>query len=307
MRRRVFLTTVALAVLVGTAMAESKEKPKTPQQIAAHLQDVSVTIKAGYAEGSGTAIVREIGKEKTTFIWTAAHVVDGLRKTKEVIAADGTKRTKVAFDDCALVQEVRQDGRRVGEWKFDAQIVKFSAEQDLALLKVRKVGFLDASAAFHLAEDIPAVGTELFHCGSPGGQSVGANSVTDGSVAQIGRTFQGEDGEFDQATVSSLPGSSGGGVFDKTTGEYVGMLTMGLRGQDSFAYYIPVRRMQKWAKDVGLLWAIDPSVDPPTPEELKKIPVEDAGEFNKMKDLEKEGLYYLLRIDCEEIHIAPAC
>ena len=292
MRSIVFAITVLFAF---TAVAA--EKPKlTPQDIAAKLQEVSVTIKASNAEGSGTAIIRKIGSEKVTFIWTAAHVVDGLRKTKEVIASDGTKRTKVEFDDCSLVQEVRQDGRRVGEWKFDAQIIRFSAEEDLALLKVRKVGFLDASADFYLGDEIPAVGTEALHCGSPGGQSVGANSVTDGLVAQIGRTFQGEQGEFDQATVSSLPGSSGGGVFDKETGLYIGMLTMGLRGQDSFAYYIPIRRMKKWAGDNGLLWAIDQSADMPTPEELKAMPVENAGGFGgEQKEPESEGLFHLIQ------------
>lgn len=282
------------------------QEPQTPQQVAAHLQDISVTIKAGSSEGSGTAVVRKIDGEDVTFIWTAAHVVDGLRQEKSVIAVDGTKRTRVEFLDCALVQEVRQDGRRVGEWKFDARIVKFSATEDLALLEVRKKGFLNQSATFYLKPEIPAVGSELWHCGSPGGQSLGANSVTDGTVAQIGRTFEGEPGEYDQATVSSLPGSSGGGVFDKATGEYVGMLTMGLRGQDSFAYYIPVRRMKKWADEVGLTWALDPAAKAPTLDELKKLSVEDSGTFDSStpeaaKHSLPEGLFYLITVDIGNI------
>lgn len=286
-------------LLAPASAAEPQKLPlETPQEVAAFLQEISVTIKAGHAEGSGTAVVRKIGKEDVTFILTAAHVVDGLRSEKEVVAPDGTKRTKVTFDDCSLVQEVRQEGRRVGEWKFDAKVIRFNTEQDLAALEVRKRGFLKHSAEFWKSDVIPAVGTELFHCGSPGGQTVGANSVTDGSVAQIGRTFEGETGEFDQATVSSLPGSSGGGVFEKDSGAYVGMLTMGLRGQDSFAYYIPIRRIQNWAEESGMLWLIDGTVKPPTKDELDDMPVEETSfgsRTNAEEDTEEKGMYYLIR------------
>lgn len=283
-----------LGTLTITAAVCAAAELSSPQQVAAHLQEVSVTIKAAGSQGSGTAVVRKIEGQPVTFVWTAAHVVDGLRRTVEVIAPDGTKRTKVTFEDCDLVQEVRQDGRRVGEWQFDAQVVRFDAEEDLALLRVRKVGFLEASATFWLKDEIPAVGTELFHCGSPGGQEVGANSVTDGAVAQIGRTFPGEKGEFDQATVASLPGSNGGGVLDKATGEYVGMLTMGLTGQDSFAYYIPIRRMKTWAEKAGLMWALDPSAKVPSADDLKKLPIEDSGDFGKRAPLDA-ALFHLIR------------
>ena len=73
--------------------------------VAQELQDVSVTIKAAYSEGSGVIKTREVEGRKINFVWTAAHVVDGLRRVKTVIAADGTERKIVTFDDCALVKE----------------------------------------------------------------------------------------------------------------------------------------------------------------------------------------------------------
>ena len=104
------------------------------------LQRVSVTIKAGNAQGSGTLVTRKIGEDTVTFIWTAAHVVDGLRTTRTVVTPQGTPRILVEYRDAEIVQERQQDGRRVGEVKFDCKIVKVSDAdygEDLALLMVR--------------------------------------------------------------------------------------------------------------------------------------------------------------------------
>ena len=69
--------------------------------VAQHLQDVSVTIKADRSEGSGVLITRDIkpkqdSKEtvKVNFVITCAHVVDGLRSTRTVIE-DGKSKTLV--------------------------------------------------------------------------------------------------------------------------------------------------------------------------------------------------------------------
>ena len=56
-------------------------------QLYQHLQDVSVTVKSGFGEGSGVIVTREVEvapnvKQKVNFVWTAAHVVDGLRSVR---------------------------------------------------------------------------------------------------------------------------------------------------------------------------------------------------------------------------------
>src|SRR3970040_888580 len=64
------------------------------EDVSRHLQEVSVTIKAGGSEGSGITFSRD----GQTFIWTAGHVVDGLRRTRSVIdPKSGTNRTIVEF------------------------------------------------------------------------------------------------------------------------------------------------------------------------------------------------------------------
>ena len=98
-----------------------------------HLQDVSVTVKTFDGEGSGVIVTRTIcvGSEtgKVNFVWTAAHVVDGLRSVRTVIK-DGQSRKIVEFRDAQIVQELVEDGRRVGEMKMEAKVIKYSDSEN---------------------------------------------------------------------------------------------------------------------------------------------------------------------------------
>ena len=60
------------------------------------LQRVSVTIKAESAQGSGTLVTRKVGDQTVTFIWTAAHVVDGSANPNASVIAQ--KRQQPDFD-----------------------------------------------------------------------------------------------------------------------------------------------------------------------------------------------------------------
>ena len=250
------------------------------------LQRVSVTIKAGDAQGSGTLVTRQIGEDTVTFVWTAAHVVDGLRTTRTVVTPQGTSKILVEYRDAEIVQERQQAGRRVGEVKYDCKIVKVSDAdygEDLAVLMVRCKGAypLSACAKFHPDINyIPPIGVDLSHCGSLLGQ-FGANSYTTGVLSQTGRTLAMKGANvkvFDQVTAVAFPGSSGGGMFLKANGEYIGMLTQGVMKLQGFNFIVPVRRIHAWAKAAKIEWAIDPNAEMPTLKEIDAIPVEDAGQ-----------------------------
>ena len=74
----------------------------------------------------------------------------------------------------------------------------------------------------------------------------------------------------------AFPSSSGGGVFNLETGEYLGMLTAGIRNAQGFHWYVPVRRMRGWAKRMNLEWALDANIPMPSAEDLKTIPLDDG-------------------------------
>ena len=270
---RIWMAVVLIVSLSrGADAAGWRDKLPPADKTAQYLQDVSVTIKASSSEGSGVIVTRIISGAKTNFVWTAAHVVDGLRSVEEVIdPASGTKRQVIKFQDARIVKELVESGRRVGELAMDAQVIRFSKTEDLALLKVRKTGFVDASAVFYLDETIPPIGTKLLHVGSLLGQ-LGANSMTSGIQSQIGRTLEGV--EFDQQTVTAFPGSSGGGVFLEN-GAYIACLVRG--AGEGFNLSVPVRRIRKWAIKANIAWALDESVAAPSQADLEKLPVEDSG------------------------------
>ena len=271
-----------LLVLTVIALAVSPAVASVPDD----LQKVSVTIKAGDAQGSGTLVTRKVGDETVSFVWTAAHVVEGLRTTRTVVTAGGNSRTVIEYKDAEVVQERQQDGRRVGEVKYDCKVVKVSDAdygEDLALLMVRCKGAYPLSISAKFVKDpnyIPPIGIELSHCGSLLGQ-FGANSYTTGVLSQTGRTLAMKGANtkvFDQVTAVAFPGSSGGGMFLKENGEYIGMLTQGVMKLQGFNFIVPLRRINAWAKDAKVEWAIDTTAKVPTLKEIEAIPVEDNGQ-----------------------------
>lgn len=251
------------------------------EDIAQYLQDISVTIKAGMSTGSGVLFTREVEGKKVNFVWTAAHVIDNLRATREVIDKNGQKRNIVEFKDAEILREIVFDGRKVGQIQMFAKVLKFSEAdngEDLALMMLRQTGFSEASTQFYLEKDIIPIGSRLFHVGSLLGQA-GANSMTQGIMSQVGRVLQLGSGDgvvFDQCAVGAFPGSSGGGVFlaeEDGKGKYVGMLVRG--AGEGFNLIVPMRRMKKFADRHNIMWALDQNIPAPTMEEILKMSIED--------------------------------
>lgn len=248
---------------------EEKYKNLPPKdEVAQYLQDISVTIKASGAEGSG--VITNING--CNYVWTAAHVVAHLRNTRTIIDSNGSPKVVVEFDDAEVVKVLVEEGRTVGQMRFNAEVLRYSdAEhgEDLALLRVRKKNLSPQRVHFYLEDKIPAIGTNLFHVGSLLGQD-GSNSMTTGIVSQLGRVFQGKI--YDQTTCAAFPGSSGGGVYLQD-GRYVSMIVRG--AGETFNLTVPMRRLHGWAKKVGVEFTLDPSVNVPSDATLKSRPIED--------------------------------
>lgn len=268
-----------------------------------HIQNASVTIKSGRSEGSGNVVTRDVSvndkkTEKINFILTAGHVIDDLRSVREIVDVDGTSKKIVEFEDASIVKEFRQNGRRVGETKLDAKVLKFSdseSGEDLALLMVLMRNFINEGIEFYLNDDILPVGTDLVHCGSLLGQ-MGANSLTNGIMSQTGRVYKGN--VYDQTTVTAFPGSSGGGVFviNNKKPKYVGMVVRG--SGETFNLMIPIRRIVKWTKKNDIEWVVNPDVKVPTLDKILEMSIE-AGYENRSRKTNDEENKKLIFLDGE--------
>ncbi len=281
------LIKLSLSLLLVTSVM-GQEKNST----ADHLQNVSVTIRAegeySNGEGSGVIFTRKDAKgNSVNFVWTAAHVIDNLRKEREVLI-NGSKKTIVEFKDPMVVKEIRQSGRTVGRLQMDAEVLKYSDADDghdLALLRIRKYNFVKDTVTFYLDEDILPLGTDLLHVGSLLGQ-MGANSMTDGIYSQHGRLIKSLNKFiFDQTTCTAFPGSSGGGVYLKKDARYVGMLVRG--AGEGFNLIVPVRRMVDYCEQHKIMWALDPKLPMPTEEKINEMPIEHTPKKVSEDDAEK--------------------
>jgi len=257
------------------------------EDVSSYLQSISVTVTAKAGSGSGVVFTRDIKDgdkvKKVNFVWTAAHVLEGLRSIRTFIDAEGHVKKVIEFQDAEIKKKIIEGGRTVGQLALDARVIKYSdakTGEDLALLMIRKSDFVHDSLKFYVDDEgkgLP-LGSQLFHVGSLLGED-GSNSMTTGIMSQVGRTVSLSGGPkvlFDQTTVTAFPGSSGGGVFS-TDGRYVGMLVRG--AGETFNLIVPVRRIRKWAETEKLLWAMDPKAEAPSLAEIEKTSVENMGDI----------------------------
>lgn len=271
---------LALILVAAIAASGSDVAAQNKQEsVGRKLQKCCVTLKKNNNDrGSGTIITRPVDGVAVNFILTAAHVVRELRSVKTVIDKDGDEKKQVTYRDSEILQEWIDSisGERVGETKMFAQVVNVDTNIDLALLRVKMTEWSNKSIVFWPSDEIPGPGRPVFHCGSPGGQEIGAASVTGGNVARIGcRIEDFGDQPFDQVDCAAMGGSSGGMICDATTGELIGVLTLGLRSGDSFHWMVPIRVIRKWATDTGVEWLLNPKGSS-TGEAVKKIPLENV-------------------------------
>jgi hypothetical protein len=184
----------------------------------------------------GTGIVCQRGG--STYIWTAAHVA--------VTAADGI----------ITVVQPRGSGRqgtRRREVGVKARVVTCGdPHQDgVALLRVDS-GRL--SGDFQFAAVDAAVVDALSHCLM---LRNAAHLVMWHRVTQLDRVCAGETtgGTCDVIAPSSIPGGSGGGLFN-SKGQCVGLQVGTVEHSDSVGRFMPVRGIRRWAVAHNLAQAL---------------------------------------------------
>jgi len=160
------------------------------------------------------------------------------------------------FDENAL------EGVRVvlfDETKLEAEVIFWSGfnDYDMAILLLERA--VPDGVVFR--EKKMSVGDEVYHIGTLHSKHY-RNSLSAGLIAYVGRQTYGK--VFDQTTVVVFPGSSGGGLFDKRDGKYIGMLT--LWTSPNLNMMNPCRRIKKVLDANGFDWFFDETKEVKLPE-----------------------------------------
>lgn len=224
-----------------------------------------VMIEAVGGVGSGVAF----RNGDSVFVWTAAHVIEGGKTKVDAVDKNGQPVAFYTFPDVLLSQELFAGGRKSGYEAVFAKVIRYSERHDLALLRVRMKW---PKGHVRFSEELPAVGSSVWHVGSISGNR-GCNSAVEGVVSAVGRLrLNGSPEElrgpeiYDQVALAAHPGSSGGGVFLKSDRSCIGLVIEFLGpGQLAGALCIaPVRRMREFCREAKCEWAM--RVDVPVPE-----------------------------------------
>lgn len=268
-----------LAALVFVLVPLSVSAGVTPQLTRAQAATVMIETQDGFV---GTGVVFKNGVK--SFVWTAAHVVRECQRVQTVInAGSGQPFVKVTYDDVWVVKHEVEGGRKVGEQKWLARIVRYSIAHDVAVLQVYKDGAFPDGCAFAKDGDIPAQGEKLWHVGSMKGR-IGMDSVSDGCFAAAGRLvntqlYKNELAApvvYDQVSMTFHHGSSGGGVFLQATGACIGLVTR-YAGQDPLSFgdglVVPARRLRAIAKETCSEYMLDAAL--PAPKEVAVVTMDD--------------------------------
>lgn len=239
MKTAAILLAAGLSVGTWSACDSDASGASLSRTIDASLR-VSVMVITDHGHGSGVTVNRQSPNgDRITFVWTAAHVVESIR-------------VESGFPSVEIALPMRApNGGIVALSRWTADVIFFDSYADVALLRVRLPNQTFGETKFYVGEP-PRIGVSVVHVGSWRG-APGINSVSVGIVAQHGRVIDGE--WFDQVTMTSFPGSSGGGVFLLDGGECIGLL---LRGMGETAGLLTTsRRLMTVAERGGVGWAVD--------------------------------------------------
>ncbi|MCK5578580.1 MAG: trypsin-like peptidase domain-containing protein [Planctomycetes bacterium] len=173
----------------------------------------SVRIKTPDGVGGGTIIYSQPDKDKQyhTYVMTAYHVIQSLIESEEV----EEKRNEV---DLKVYP-----GRTTEMVSYQADIISYNKDKDLALLKVKSDEKFEHQARFIDREEVKSIDifAPVYALGCP----LGYEPIPSfGQITNLRRELNGE--KFWMMSAPTIFGNSGGGVFLAETGEYIGVSSM---------------------------------------------------------------------------------
>lgn len=253
-----------------TTTLENLKKPVTLEAaLEQKIRAVTVFVEGEGYQDSATSIVRS----KDVFLWVPAHFVEPSRTVFTVTDLITEKQRKeVHFGTIAVRKLYKKKTLHLR-----AKVIRYDRKRDIAVLRVATEVDTEvkqfASVKFGYLRDSPQKDLSVCHLLPTVGDErlLLPRHIVGGT---IGRGLEYGGQTYAGAALHSIPGSGGGCVFCRKTGEAIGMIVL-CRQDGTGTYFVSSREMLRWAKAKGVAWAIDSSVPMPSEEELKKLPIED--------------------------------
>jgi S1-C subfamily serine protease len=224
-----------------------------------------VRVRAAKAGGSGTILYSgAAGEERSTYVLTNHHVVDGCIKIEKKWSTLVKAERKMDVFETVDVHlfEYRWSSRAIGGTSVQADIVAYDKDEDLALLHLRTGRPAPAVAALYPRgkEDQLRVGMPVLCVGAGMGEPP---VQTAGFLSQFGREI--EQKEFWLNTAPSIFGNSGGALFLADTYELIGvpariavaMLGFSADAITHLSYAIPITRIYQFLEDQRFRFVYD--------------------------------------------------
>lgn len=218
LKRAAYRLVVCVSLLVGTAPAagQSSTAASTPGYTAnpsetlqrANSATVQIRVYGSKGTQSGSGVIVTFDG----YIVTAAHVVDGF------------SRIRVIVDDGGV---------------HDAQLTDIDRPNDMAMLKINPSAPLKSAVlASHRAAK---PGDNVVLIGNPLGMG---QSVREGTLGTMQlASHSGKWTALQKISANVQPGHSGGGAFDKETGELLGIVLAKSNVAKSTGYMLPIQRV----------------------------------------------------------------
>lgn len=222
---------------------EMQQPAELPEHLR-YLQTATVAIGTGKTFGAGV-VVRQEGED--TFILTLGYVVEDLRWLKVGKTGEMTVGLHPAAVTFFWGEAVVADN--------NVAILRYSGHEEPALLRascekrIRPVAWNDGIDVLHV------------HPGF-------SLTMAKGRTLPEQRTLGGIAYDRYHAEMG-MGGGGGGGIFLKD-GQCLGLLS---RCGGGITLAIPTAAIRQWARNHGVVWAIDHALPVPSGEELKKLPV----------------------------------
>ena len=235
--RLFFLASLAVGVVLGLFVSVGLQRALSPAAPGPEADPAPAAPQARAvgersdldAEEKHTIALFKGAQRSVAFITTQVERVDyWTRNVLEVPAGSGSG---FVWDDRGhvvtnfhVVQDADSAKVTIGDAEYEATIVGYARDQDLAVLRVKAPSGSLAPLRVGTSADL-AVGQKVYAIGNPFGLDF---TLTNGIVSALGRTIQGVGGAtiFDviQTDAAINPGNSGGPLLD-SSGRLIGVNT----------------------------------------------------------------------------------